>query len=155
MARRALDDVKKKEIVAILAVGCSQAMAAKYVGCSSATIRREAERDPKFARQIRQAKGNMELGLIRNIRDAAKKEQYWRAAAWALERCFPERYARRSPDVITAEQFREIFMLFAERIVAMIPDEKRRQDIVKDAERLVRGFGKTAFRDEEAADAAT
>ena len=55
-------------------------------------------------KKLREAKGNAELGLVKNIRNAAKKEQYWRAAAWALERGFPEKYARRGPDVITVEQ---------------------------------------------------
>ena len=56
------------------------------------------------------------MGLVKNIRNAAKKEQYWRAAAWALERCFPEKYARRGPDVITAEQIGLLLTKFAERL---------------------------------------
>ena len=102
------------QIVAILSVGCSQNMAAQYVGCSPATIQRTAERDPKFAKQLREAKGNAELGLVKNIRNAAKKEQYWRAAAWALERGFPEKYARRGPDVITVEQIGLLLAQFSD-----------------------------------------
>ena len=92
-----LDEAKKREILAIVAVGCSRSMAATYVGCAISTIQNTAERDPTFAEKLRQAVYSTELGLLKNIRNAAKKEQYWRAAAWALERRFPERYARRGP----------------------------------------------------------
>ena len=68
----------------------------------SNTIQNTADRDPTFAEKLRQADYSTEIGLLKNIRNAAKKEQYWRAAAWVLERRFPERYARRGPDVITA-----------------------------------------------------
>ena len=149
--RRVLDDVKQKEILAILSVGCSQSMAAKYVGCSPQTIRREAARDPKFAKKLRQAKGNAELGLVKNIRQAANKEQYWRAAAWALERMFPEKYARRGPDVITAEQLAQVLAQLAERIIEQVPVDAYRKNIVKAVESLARSFGQT-IREEESAD---
>ena len=148
-SRPALDNEKRAQIVAILSVGCSQNMAAKYVGCASSTILRTAERDPKFAQRIREAKGNAELGLVKCIRNAAKKEQYWRAAAWALERGFPEKYARRGPDVITAEQLAQILSQFAQRIIAIVPVDEYRKRIVKDAERLARSFGQTIHEEEE------
>ena len=149
--RRVLDDMKQREVLAILSVGCSQSMAAKYVGCSPQTIRREAARDPKFAKKLRQAKGNAELGLVKNIRKAANKEQYWRAAAWALERMFPEKYARRGPDVITAEQLAQVLAQLAERIIEQVPVDAYRKNIVKAVESLARSFGQT-IREEESAD---
>jgi hypothetical protein len=138
-----LDEGKQLEILAILTVGCSQTVAAHYVGCDRKTIQRTAERDPKFAEKIQRAKCNAEIGLVKNIRNAAKKEQYWRAAAWALERGFPEKYARRGPDVITAEQLAQILGQFAERITQLVPNEKSRKNIVKDVESLARSFGQT------------
>jgi hypothetical protein len=148
---RILDDVKQREVLAILSMGCSQSMAAKYVGCAPATIRREAARDAKFAKKLREAKGNAELGLVKNIRKAANKEQYWRAAAWALERMFPEKYARRGPDVITAEQLAQVLAQLAERIIEQVPVDAYRKNIVKAVESLARSFGQT-IREEEAAD---
>ncbi len=153
MARRGrrpvLDDGKRREILAILSVGCSQNMAARYVGCSQRTIRREAERDPKFAERLAQATCNAELGLVKNIRNAAKKEQYWRAAAWALERGFPEKYARRGPDVITADQLGQILSQFAERITKLLPAGEYSKRIVKDAEMLARSFGQSIKEEEK------
>ena len=150
--RRLLDDVKQRELLAILSVGCSQTMAAKYVGCSPQTIRREAARDAKFAKKLRQAKGNAELGLVKNIRKAANKEQYWRAAAWALERMFPEKYARRGPDVITAEQLAQVLEQLMERVMRHVPVDEYRKNIVKDVESLARSFGQTIHEEESADD---
>ncbi|MGD0899224.1 MAG: hypothetical protein ABR915_15415 [Thermoguttaceae bacterium] len=84
-----LNDTKKGMIVALLAVGCSQRAIAPYVGCARETIRRTMAREPKFAEKIREAKCSAEVGLLRNIRNAAKKEQHWRAAAWMLEHGYP------------------------------------------------------------------
>ena len=44
--RGLLDAGKRREIVAILSLGCSRATAAQYVGCHAATITRTAKRDP-------------------------------------------------------------------------------------------------------------
>ena len=70
---------------------------------AAATIRRtrrETRCSPRICPRQVQRRGRP----AENIRDAAKKEQYWRAAAWMLERGYPQRYARRGPDVITVEQ---------------------------------------------------
>ena len=147
--RFALDEEKRGHIVAILSVGCSQNMAAEYVGCASSTIQRTAERDPKFAKRLREAKGNAELGLVKNIRNAAKKEQYWRAAAWALERGFPEKYARRGPDVITVEQIGLLLTKFSEIIVRDLP-ERHRTGILNKMDAMSRSLGIVLKR--EAAD---
>lgn len=139
--RPVLDEGKRREVLAIVSVGCSQNVAAQYVGCAASTIRRAAERDPEFAKELGKAKSNAELGLVKNIRNAAKKEQYWRAAAWALERGFPEKYARRGPDVITAEQLARLLAQFADMIVQQVPVDEYRKKIVKGVEALARSLG--------------
>ena len=148
--RPVLDEGKRGKILAILSVGCSQSVAAEYVGCAVSTIQRTAERDPPFADDLCQAKCNAELGLIKNIRSAAKKEQYWRAAAWALERGFPEKYAPRGPDVITIEQIGQLLSKFSNIIVQDVP-ERYRTEILKRMNEVAGGFGVTLKR--EAADA--
>ena len=102
------------------------------------TILRTAERDPAFAEELGKARSNAELGLIKNIRNAAQKEQYWRAAAWALERGFPEKYAPRNPNVITADQIGVLLSKFAEIVVMELPERHRsrilkRMDAVREA----------------------
>jgi hypothetical protein len=51
-----LDDAKRREICAILAIGGTRRMAAHYVGCSVDTVGRTALCDPAFAAQIRRSK---------------------------------------------------------------------------------------------------
>lgn len=143
--RLALDKEKQGLIVAILSMGCSQSMAAKYVGCARSTIHRTAERDPKFAERLREARGNAELGLVKRIRKAAEKDQYWRAAAWALERCFPEQYARRGPDVITLDQIGLLFTRFSEIVAEELP-EAQRKEVFKRMDAAARAIGITLKR---------
>ena len=138
-----LNAAKRGQILAILSVGCSHSTAAHYVGCAVSTISRTADRDPEFAQALRKAKCNAEVSLVKNIRNAAKKEQYWRAAAWALERGFPEKYAARHPDVITVEQLAQILGQLADRIVQHVPNPQYRKNIVKDIESLARSLGQT------------
>ena len=102
--------------------GLQPPTAARYVGCAVSTIQNTADRDAAFAEKLRQAAYNTEVGLLKNIRNAAKKEQYWRAAAWALERRFPERYARRGPDVITLDQVTRLLGQFGDIVAEEVPD---------------------------------
>jgi hypothetical protein len=138
-----LNAEKRAQILAVLSIGCSQTTAAHCVGCACSTIQRTAERDPDFAAALRKAKCNAEVSLLKNIRNAAKKEQYWRAAAWALERGFPDKYAARRPDVITAEQLAQILGQLADHIVEHVPNPLYRKNIVKDIESLARSLGQT------------
>jgi hypothetical protein len=141
-----LDEVKKREILAIVAVGCSRSMAASYVDCAVSTIQNTADRDATFAEKLRQATYNTEVGLLKNIRNAAKKEQYWRAAAWALERRFPERYARRGPDVITLEQVTQLLGRFSDIVAEELPDRFRKR-VLKRLGKLAKSLSESARED--------
>jgi hypothetical protein len=135
-----LDDTKKREIVAILSVGCTRRTAALYVGCSPRTIRRTAQRDQRFAHELRAASQTAEINYLRNIQNAAKKEQYWRAAAWALERCHPEQYAARRADCVTLQQVRELLAELTQIIVEEVPRAEYRKAILKRLGSLMKGF---------------
>jgi len=137
-ARRGLDEFRKREILAILSVGCSRRTAARYVGCSPSTIRRTAERDPAFAEALHKAESKAQILFMQNIAAAARKEQYWRAAAWALERLNPEDYAARSPHAVTLEQIRTLVSEFARIIVEEVPIAAHRKKILRRLERLGR-----------------
>jgi hypothetical protein len=142
-----LDESKRREILAILTMGCSQAAAADYVGCSISTIRRTLERDPLFAQSIGRARSNAEVGLVRNIRTAADSGKYWRAAAWALERFFPARYNPGALQTITPEQLAQVITQLAEMIVQQVPVERYRKNILKAVDALLRSLGQTLSRD--------
>ena len=121
-------------------------MAAQYVGCAPATILRTAERDPAFAEELYQAKCNAELSLVRNIRTAAGNEKYWRAAAWALERFFPDKYLPSGLHSVSAEQLAQVLTQFAQLIVREVPVERYRKNILKGVEDLVRSLGQNVAR---------
>lgn len=126
MPQPVLTDEKRNAIVAILSVGCPRYVAARYVGCSPATIARTAARDPQFARRLRQAQAGVELAFLRRIGKAADKEQYWRAAAWALERMYPQRYARRDPrDSFDSRQVQAALEVLAELLCGFLPAAAR------------------------------
>ncbi len=144
--RPVLDDGKKREIIAIISVGCSRRTAARYVGCDHSTIRRTAERNKDFSEKIRRAENQHEFTYMSNIQKAAKQPQYWRAAAWVLERVFPEKYARQSPDVITINQLKQVLAQFAKLITAEVPVPKYRKNILKRLDELTEDLCRTGNR---------
>lgn len=132
----ALDEKKKLEILAILSVGCSRRTAAEYVGCDPRTINRTAERDAEFAEQLRRAENQQELACLKQLQQAARKEQYWRAAAWILERRLPERYGRHAPQLLTLDQVKEILKQLAEIVVEDVPVARYRKNVIKRLEKM-------------------
>lgn len=128
--RTVLDDVKKREICAILAMGGSRAIAAAYVGCHPNTIRKHILRDEAFAQAVEQAESKHEVAQLSYINSAGKEGRHWRAAAWLLEHRYPGRYGRRKTDQFTLEQVTHILTQFAGVILDEIEVEEMRQRIL-------------------------
>jgi len=133
-----LDETKRAEILAILSVGCSRRVAARYVGCSPRTIQNTADRDPAFAQQLCKASFQTELTFLKNIRDAAKKEQYWRAAAWGLERLNPRDFAQQKPGALSPDEVLELLDRLAEMVVEEVPVARYRKRLLRRIEQLTR-----------------
>ncbi len=127
----ALDPDKRQRIIALLTVGCSRRVAARHVGCAPSTITRTAARDPAFANQVAHAETNLEVELLDSIRQAAKTDRYWRAAAWILERKNQEDYTRRATRVYTHEQVLQFLAAALDTIRDEIPQSQRTQAIEK------------------------
>lgn len=115
----------------MLAVGCNRRTAAAFVGCDVSTIRNTAERDSHFAEQLRQSEHSQEYACLKSIRKAAEQERYWRAAAWVLERKFPDNYGPRGPETITLTQIAEVLNQLSEVIVEEVPVAAYRKRILK------------------------
>ena len=105
-----LDPAKRRQIAALLTVGCSRRVAARYVGCSPSTISRTAARDPAFAEELARAETHQQVELLAAIRRAAKTDRYWRAGAWLLERTNPQDFAPQKPGLFTADQVVGMFV---------------------------------------------
>jgi len=119
-----LDDVKQASIVALLSAGCSRRQAAQYVGCAPSTIGYLAGRDRQFAKRLRQAELQTEVRPLTNLMEASGR--HWRAAAWLLERQFPQRYGRRQPDLMTRGEFRDALGMLSETLSEMLPTAQQR-----------------------------
>lgn len=84
------DDAKRRELCAMIRVGCSRRAAAEHVGVAPTTVYKTAERDPEFRKMLRRAEAAREVVLVNNIQAASTKS--WRAAAWLLKRISPVDY---------------------------------------------------------------
>jgi len=131
-----LDEKEKHEIIAIISVGCTRFTAARYVGCQLEDIRREIDQNEDFAQQVAQAEEAAEVYCLQQIRNAAKKEQYWRAAAWVLERRSPSRYASRGANTITVEQLTRLMTQLGEIVGGEINDVETRENIMNRLQHL-------------------
>ncbi len=135
-----LDEQKKAEILAVLALGCNRRTAANYVNCHPKTIYNEALRDPNFAEQLSRREASAEIAHLGNINNAAKQSSYWRASAWCLERLYPDRYAARAPDTVTPQQLSDFIGRVAEIIVQDVPVDRYRKLVMAGIDQLLVAF---------------
>jgi hypothetical protein len=126
---RILDDVKRGQICALLSAGCGLNAAARYIGCSTVTIRREAIRNQAFRLELRESQVRAQLNPLRAMQNAAKT--HWRAAAWMLERIDPEQFDRRRNADCRPRQLHEIVEAIVQSAVDEIDDDKLRDRICR------------------------
>ena len=96
-----LNAEKRREVCALVKVGCPLSVAAEYVGVTSAIIRYAIRHNPKFAEELKRAQVTSHVVPLAHMHKAGASR--WRAAAWFLERTQPERYAARKPTAVTVE----------------------------------------------------
>ena len=90
---RALNDLKRRQICDLTAEGLNLQQAARHVQCSTRTIRREMRRNPEFGDEVRRNENFAQINPLSALQRAVHHN--WRAAAWLLERLFPDRFARK------------------------------------------------------------
>ena len=97
-----LSPQRQAQICEYVAQGSSREVAARACGVDPATLYRwmqRGEAEPagiyrKFCEAIKKADAEAELASLRNI-SAAAENGVWQAAAWKLERRYPNRWGRR------------------------------------------------------------
>jgi len=124
-------ETQKKEVCAILSVGCDRQAAAKYVGCSWREIRAAMLADRRFASDVHRAEAGAELTHMQNVRNAARDDKHWRASVWWLERRAPERYGRREAGAVTPRQLERLVELLAEVVSEEVHELQDRRRLLE------------------------
>ena len=86
-------DANRATILRALKHGASYKRAAEAAGISYETFRTWRESDPAFSAALQKAQAAMTAKALRAIEEAHQSGA-WQAAAWWLERTFPEEYGR-------------------------------------------------------------
>jgi hypothetical protein len=125
-----LTDLQQNEVCEMLSAGATRPIAAQFAGIHPATLRAEIRRNQAFARRVIQSELKLESVMLRTIREAANDNaKQWRAAAWLLERIYPNRYAKRRTSTLTLDQVHELVSEVSEIVAAELPVPKFRQRI--------------------------
>ena len=90
-------DVQKR-ITDALAIGCTYKLAAQYGGVTYETLNQWRKTKPEFSQAIENAEARAVVGWLARIEQAANAGE-WQAAAWKLERRYPQDYGRRQLEV--------------------------------------------------------
>ena len=103
-------------ILRTVALGVWPERAAQMHGVSGAAMRKYKERNPEFVTSIEKAEAQAESGYLGKILRHSDKQ--WTAAAWMLERRWPDRWAKRDA---TPEQSSESDVDVWRAMLAAIP----------------------------------
>jgi hypothetical protein len=118
-----LDERKRKLAITLLSNGSSRRVVAEYFGCGMTTLARTMERHPEFAEAVEAAEHSLELECLNNIRKAGRKDRYWRAAAWLMERKNAKDFARRPFNGLSEDEMLRLFVKVLEPLWKSIPFE--------------------------------
>jgi len=84
----------EKRILDAIRLGSTYKLAAQYGGVDHATLYRWLDKDATFAMRVKEAEGAAVTGWLAKIEKSAS-DGNWQAAAWKLERRYPEDYSLR------------------------------------------------------------
>lgn len=101
--RSAMTPAAIEAILRSVRLGFPPDRAAEAAGVNSATMRSIRKRDKTFATAIKSAEANAEQGYMSRI--IKHSETKWQAAAWILERRWPERWAQKVQQVADVDDF--------------------------------------------------
>lgn len=92
-----LDEARRRRLVAALEAGATFELAARAAGVSAATLKRWRDDDDELAQA--EARGAVRALEVIQAAAAGPHAGQWQAAAWLLERRYPDSYGRRPPRV--------------------------------------------------------
>jgi hypothetical protein len=95
--RDVMTDATIEGILTNVRLGFPPDRAARAEGIDPAAMRKHKQRHPEFVTALEKAEAEAERGYLSRIIQASEKN--WTAAAWVLERRWPQTWAKRDPDV--------------------------------------------------------
>jgi transposase len=110
---------RRKAFIACLERGLPLKVAAKAVGVGIDTVYDWIRRNKDFAQEVRATDLKSLEANLAYVKDA--REDAWQAAAWILERQWPELYAR--PEVQLNQQYNQINIAGSEVTIRLSPAE--------------------------------
>lgn len=81
-----------KAVTDAIRLGSTYELAAHYAGIAPSTLYDWLDKKPEFLELIKRAEGKAATTWLARIEEAAKSQ--WQAAAWKLERRYPQDYGR-------------------------------------------------------------
>lgn len=82
-------------IIEALELGMTQRAACNVANIDPATFYDWMERHDDFSSAVNMARDRGKQEALQRIREAAREPKHWQAAAWYLERSFPQEYGQR------------------------------------------------------------
>jgi|SRR5579871_6362431 len=108
-----------KRITDAIAVGATYEHAAQHGQISYDTFNEWRQSKPEFAEAVSDADARFVVGQLAKI-ERAGNEGAWRAAAWKLERRFPQAYGRQAPVPAPPAPAPDVVILSEEDLEALI-----------------------------------
>src|SRR5688500_3895676 len=121
--RHFLTEQQRASVCESFASGGSYEMAADCCGATVENIQAEETFDPCFAQKTYCARMTSEVNLLKSLTGAAGDSKQWRAAAWLLERLYPNRYARRKPNTLPLKEYEQRLQQIADLVKSIVPPE--------------------------------
>jgi hypothetical protein len=101
------DKFNKTDVDALVhdvAMGVPLGVACGSAGISVRTFQSWLDRRPEFAQKLCAEKRRVIVEMLTAIRDCRTKDSEFRNLAWLLERCYPEAFAPKPPNVAVGVQ---------------------------------------------------
>lgn len=113
------------EIINTIRMGCYEVTAARAHGVSETTFHEWKNKYPDFKERVEQARAFAETRYVSVVRRAAESDHDWHAAAWWLERSYPDRWGRRQRLELAGDPDAPIGISLTEEEVKTVADELR------------------------------
>jgi hypothetical protein len=98
------DQIDIAKLITDVAEGVPVPIASMAVGIDPKTFYRWLDDRPEFAQALAAEKRRVIVEMLTAIRDCRTKDSEFRNLAWLLERCYPEAFAPKPPNVAVGVQ---------------------------------------------------